>query len=205
MFPLDNSRKGTAEYCEKFPHRSIGGARMGSSVLRTDKFFFGVSSLDAVSVVFDDNFMLSKSRTRLYGAFYLNAVIGASIIMFGCMAAGEIIYDRNLFRGFLGEPSLWVGIFMETSIATMFMTVIGSLILYWFRSLRKDVFARVSAVVWCSLGLILIALYSHFYWTREWHLTAIAPGLVFGWILPGLLSIIYFVSLSLKLRQPTRD
>ena len=43
--------------------------------------------------------------------------------------------------------------------------VLGALILHHFRFLDRNVFARISALVWCLLGLILVALYRHFYWT----------------------------------------
>ncbi len=58
-----------------------------------------------------------------------------------------------------------------------------------------------SVMTWLSLSALLVGLYAHFYWTREWHLTAMAPGLIFGWILPGTLTLICFVRFSLKLRQ----
>lgn len=61
-----------------------------------------------------------------------------------------------------------------------FMTVIGALILYRFRFLDKKLFALTSIAVWGLLGIVVIALYSHFYWTREWHITEMTPGLVFG-------------------------
>ena len=57
--------------------------------------------------------------------------------MFGCMALGEFLYDKSLISGFLGRPLLWVGIFLETSVATLFMTTLGAVILYRFRSLDK--------------------------------------------------------------------
>ncbi len=149
--------------------------------------------------------MALKNKVVIYCAFFLKAVFIATVIMFGCMALGEIFYDKNLFSGFLRSPMLWVGIFLETSAATVSMTTIGAIILYRFRFLDKNLFARISAAVWCLLGIVVIALYSHFYWTRDWHITAMAPGLVFGWILPGLLSVICFVWLSLDLRTITED
>ena len=125
--------------------------------------------------------------------------------MFVCMALGELVYDKNLFSGFLRKPILWAGVLLETSVATIFMTSLGALILYRFRFLNKTMYVGLSALVWCLLGMLLIALYSHFYWTRDWHLTSIAPGLIFGWILPGVLSIVYFVTISLDLRLPNEN
>lgn len=149
--------------------------------------------------------MKSKSRMSVYGKFILKAILVASLIMFGCMALGEIFYDRNLFSGFLGKPLLWAGVFLETSVATILLAAVGALILYRFRFLSQKLFAGVSLAVWCLLDLILIVLYGHFYWEREWHITAMTPGLIFGWILPGLLTLVCFVALSFDLRQISRD
>jgi hypothetical protein len=149
--------------------------------------------------------MNTRSRLSIYVAFFLKAVFSALVIMFGCMALGELTYDAKLFSGFLKRPSLWVGILEETFIATLLMTALGACILHRFRFSSRRVFIRVSAFVFCLLGLILIALYSHFYWTRDWHITAMAPGLIFGWFLPGLLTVISFVSFSLHLRQPEQE
>ncbi len=149
--------------------------------------------------------MKSRSRLSVYGAFFLKAVLIASVIMFVCMVLGEVCWDKNLFSGFLRKPVLWGGIFLETTVATLFMTTLGALILYHFRFLNKKFFVGVSSAVWCLLGIVVIALYSHFYWIRDWHITAITPGLFFGWILPGMLSVICFVWLSLDLRITAQD
>ena len=100
------------------------------------------------------------------------------------MALGELLYDKSLFSGFLTKPKLWLGVFFETSVATIMMTGAGALIRSRLYYLRIEMFALASFLVWSLLGLLLIFLYSHFYWTREWHLTSIAPGLLFGWIAP---------------------
>jgi hypothetical protein len=40
-----------------------------------------------------------------------------------------------------------------------------------------------------------------FYWPREWHLTAIQPGLIFGWIIPCALILGAFIWFSEKLHN----
>ncbi len=172
-------------------------------VLKHSLFHTEANPLDVEPTTRENHSM--KTRFSIYTLFFLKAVSAASVIMFTCMALGELVYDKNLFSGFLSKPFLWVGVFLETSIATILMTAMGALILSYFRFLSKKAFASISAIVWCLLGILLIALYNYFYWKRDWHLTEIAPGLMFGWILPGVLSIIYFVSLSLDLRQMPRD
>lgn len=149
--------------------------------------------------------MKNRNRFSTYAAFYLKAILAASIIMFACMALGELLYDNNLFSGFLTRPSLWGAVFFETAIATILMTAIGSVILFRFRTYQRKVFVGISAGVWCGLGTALIILYSYFYWTREWQITAIAPGLIYGWILPGFIFITYLVSSSLSLREAIRN
>ena len=147
--------------------------------------------------------MVGRSKPALYSMFLLKAILAATLIMFGCMSMGELLYDENLFSGFLKRPSLWFGVFLETTIATIFMTAVGGLILYRFRYLSRNAFVRVAVVAWCLSGCALVALYSAFYWTRAWHLTVITPGFIFGWILPGLLFVTYLVFSSLEMRSKT--
>lgn len=123
--------------------------------------------------------------------------------MFVSMAAGELLIDSNLFSGFLKKPFIWYGIFLETGAATLLFSTIGLLILSRFRFLGKKAFSRVSLATWIFLSIILMALYAYFYWPREWHLTALTPGLIFGWLIPGILTIGWLVLFSLDLRQST--
>ncbi|RYZ93291.1 MAG: hypothetical protein EOP06_01445 [Proteobacteria bacterium] len=152
---------------------------------------------------FDLEYVLMKSKNGLstYGLFVLKAVLVASVLMFGCMSLGELVYDENLFSGFLHRPPLWFGILVETAIATLFMTLLGTPILYRLRYFHRRSFAVAATIIWCIAGLCLVGLYSYFYWTREWHITALTPGFIFGWILPGMLFVAYLVFTSLELRS----
>ena len=127
-------------------------------------------------------------------AFIAKCTFAAQLIMFSCMAAGEILYDENLFRGFLKRPEVWIYILLETAIASLPVCLIGLAVLKSgsdiFAAKDETEFAKKSAGVWITLGLAVIALYRFFYWPREWRLTAVAPGLIFGWILPCILTLI---------------
>lgn len=116
------------------------------------------------------------------------------------MALGELLIDPGLFSGFLLKPNLWAGIFIETSMATLVISLIGLFVLSKFRLVHRGAFVVISAVTWLLLSFALVALYAHFYWVREWHLTILTPGLIFGWIIPGCLTIGCLVLFSLGLR-----
>ena len=151
---------------------------------------------------------LSNGESRIktvYALFLSKALVAGLLIMFVCMASGELLYDSHLFSGFLTRPKLWIGIFFETTVAVTLMGIVASPVLYRFRFSTRRHFIVVSTLTWIALGCALVGLNSHFYWTREWHLTAIAPGLFFGWFLPGLLTVICFVWLSTGLRQSRRE
>lgn len=123
--------------------------------------------------------------------------------MFFCMAAGELLYDENLFRGFLKRPEIWPAIMVETAIASLIVSQLG---LYILRKLieilpvkNESDFLKKSLLTWLGVGLVLIALYRLFYWPREWRLTAMAAGLFFGWILPGGLTLAAWTHFSRRL------
>lgn len=80
---------------------------------------------------------MTAKRLSVYVSFFLKAVLIASAIMLICMALGELCWDKNLFSGFLYRPILWAGIVLETTVATLFMTTLGALILYRFRFFDK--------------------------------------------------------------------
>lgn len=145
--------------------------------------------------------MNNKSKVSIFSLFVLKSVLAASLIMFLCMAIGELFYDKNLFSGFLHRPTLWTAIFFETGVATILMTTIGALVLYQFRDKTKKQFLSVAALTWLLLDVLLISAYSYFYWTRDWHITKIAPGLIFGWILPGTLFTTYLIYSSFDLKE----
>lgn len=130
-------------------------------------------------------------------------ISSAVIIMFSCMMAGEILYDENLFRGFLKRPGIWPAIILETAIASLLVSQIGLFFLkklIEFEPIKSEAdFLKKSAFTWVSVGLVLVVFYWLFYWPREWRLTAMGAGLLFGWILPGILTLAAWTYFSRKL------
>jgi hypothetical protein len=108
--------------------------------------------------------------------FILKCMFISGFLMFVSMAAGEIFVDNNLFSGFLHRPSIWHGIFLESGIATFPVCLIGLFALGRVRTASKKTFLAISLAIWMLLGSAIIALYKIFYWSRDWHLTAIEPG-----------------------------
>lgn len=140
--------------------------------------------------------------------FIVKCVFVSCLLMFGSMAVGELFIDPNLFSGFLSKPELWFGIFLETAIATLPVCLLGTWFLskVQFQDKRKFLFG--SLATWLLLCSLVIALYKIFYFPREWKLTSIEPGLILGWVAPGILIIACFVWFSEKLysaRKPASN
>lgn len=131
--------------------------------------------------------------------FVLKSLLAAELLMFGSMAFGELFIDPNLFSGFLNKPSLWVGVLLETAIATLPVCFIGSWILskVSFQSMRN--FLLASSGVWLLLCSSVVVVYKVLYFARDWKITLLHPGILFGWIIPGILIIGCFVWFSEKL------
>jgi hypothetical protein len=123
----------------------------------------------------------------------------SGLMMFICMAAGEIFFDRQLFNGFLGRPSIWYRIFLESAIATLPVCLFGLLILNRFQFNSRKAFLWAASAVWASLSLLVVLLYKLFDWPRDWHFTLLDPGLIFGWFVPCLLILASFIWFSIGL------
>lgn len=131
--------------------------------------------------------------------FVLKCLLASELLMFGSMALGELLIDPNLFSGFLNKPQLWIGVLLETAVATLPVCFVGVFILSKvnFRSIER--FLLVSLGVWLALCSSVVALYKMFYFPRDWKLTLLHPGILFGWIIPGILIIGCFVWFSKKI------
>lgn len=131
--------------------------------------------------------------------FILKSLLASELLMFGSMAAGEIFIDSNLFSGFLRRPEIWHGIFLETAIATLPVCLLGAWILWKIKIYSKQSFLFVSLGTWLVLCFSVVGLYKIFYFPRDWKLTLLHPGILFGWVIPGILIIACFVLFSEKL------
>ena len=128
--------------------------------------------------------------------FVLKCVLVSELLMFGSMTAGELLIDPNLFSGFLNKPEIWYGIFLETAIATLPVCLLGAWILSKSKIQTKRNFLFASLGIWILLCLSVVVLYKIFYFPREWKLTLLHPGILFGWVIPGVLIIGCFVWFS---------
>lgn len=131
--------------------------------------------------------------------FVLKCLLVSELLMFGSMAAGELFIDPNLFSGFLSKPEIWYGIFLETAIATLPVCLLGAWILSKSKIQTKRNFLFASLITWLLLCVSVAGLYKIFYFPREWKLTLLHSGILFGWIIPGILIITCFVWFSEKL------
>lgn len=136
--------------------------------------------------------------------FVLKCLLASELLMFGSMAAGEIFIDPNLFSGFLTKPLLWGGVLLETAIATLPVCFVGAWILWKVNFEYRRNFFMASLGVWLVLCSSVVVLYKIFYFPREWKLTLLHPGILFGWVFPGILIIGCFVWFSEKLYSTRR-
>lgn len=134
--------------------------------------------------------------------FILKCLLASELLMLGSMAVGELFIDSNLFSGFFGKPEIWYGIFLETAIATLPVCLLGAWILWKSNIQTKRNFLLASLGTWLLLCLSVIGLYKIFYFPREWKLTLLHPGILFGWGIPGILIVASFVLFSEKLYEP---
>ncbi len=133
--------------------------------------------------------------------FIVKCFIASELLMFGSMASRELFFDPNLFSGFLSKPEIWYGIFLETALATLLVCLIGVWILSWIKFKDRRNFLIASIGTWVLLCSFVVAVYKIFYFPREWKLTSIEPGLIFGWIIPGVLTLACFAWFSEKLHH----
>ncbi len=128
--------------------------------------------------------------------FVGKCLLAAEILMFGSMAAGEVFIDLNLFGGFLTKPEIWYGIFFETAIAVLPVSLSGTWVLSKVRFQTKRIFLIASLSTWLLLCLMVVVFYQIFYFSNEWKVALLHPAMLFGWIIPGILIIGCFVWLS---------
>ena len=120
------------------------------------------------------------------------------VIMFTSMIAGELFIRSDLFNNFTTTPVLWGWISLETAISIIPVTLLGSIIINSFKSVDKNKFLIFSLVTWIFLYLLVAIFYKIAIVPNSSDLSILKPEIVWGWLIPGLLTMLFQIWLSKK-------
>ena len=130
--------------------------------------------------------------------FSLIVNIVGLIIMIISMMAGEYFIREDLFRNFTQSPIMWGWISIEFTIAFFPIAVLGFFILYKFKNLNKQRFLLFSTTTWISLFVFIALIYRLAGFVNEWSIVIIKPGVIFGWFIPGTITLFVLIWFSHK-------
>ncbi|MBC7420133.1 MAG: hypothetical protein H7328_05345 [Bdellovibrio sp.] len=136
---------------------------------------------------------------KKYPAIFFSIKCGliGGLVMFICMAAGELFVNPEMFSGFLRKPRIWPFIFIETAIwlAPFILLVVP---LLKRLSTKNPLHAKkVITISWIAVGLTIAIVYKFAYYSSDWSIVEIfRPDITFGWTLPYLIILISFIYLS---------
>lgn len=138
-------------------------------------------------------------------SFSIKCAIVGGLAMFLCMAAGGLFVDRGMFNDFINKPTIWPLVFFETAVWLLpFMLLIVPL-LNKLKSKEPKSAAKIIAVSWIVIGLLVAAGYNYAYFASDWSVSQITrPDVTFGWTLPYLMILVSFVYLSMDYLKTVR-
>lgn len=145
---------------------------------------------------------------KKYPAFFLilQCAFMGGLMMFICMAAGEIFVDPQMFGGFLSLPHIWPLIFLESAVWLIpFMAVVLPL-LKKLKNVSPLKSASLVAALWIAVGTLVVIGYKLTYYPKNWSLRQIARAdITFGWTIPCVLILALFIFFSLKYLEQIRN
>lgn len=128
---------------------------------------------------------------------YIVFPIVGGLIMLLAMMVGEWLYGP-IFNGFIHKPRLWLMAFLETIFWMLPLTWISGLFIAKlpFRNTGKLILVMVG--FWLLVSISIFALYIGVSDPRLplWHKAWVTPVYVFGWYLPGVMTILIFSTMS---------
>lgn len=150
--------------------------------------------------------MLKNRNAFKTMTYVLNCAFAAGLIMFICMAAGELFVNPQMFRGFLSKPKIWFLIFLESA-AWMIPMALLSLPFIWGLKKFKERGAKSIVVCgWAVLGVAAIVVYKTMYFPDEWAFDQITRAdITFGWTIPCVMILIANGILSLRYLKFVHD
>jgi len=129
--------------------------------------------------------------------FAITCSFVGGLIMFICMAAGELFVDPEMFRGFLKKPAIWPWIFIESAIWLMPFLLLIVPLLNCLKAMDPKKAARIISLSWIAVGLVVAVVYKYTYYSGDWSLEQMSrPDITFGWTIPYVIILVTFVYLS---------
>jgi hypothetical protein len=127
------------------------------------------------------------------------------LIMFVCMAVGEIFVNPQMFGAFLSRPSIWPWIFIESAIWLIPFMVIVLPLLKMLRNLPAAKSTAVIAGAWVAVGSLIVIGYKLTYHPDNWDLgQVLRADITFGWTIPCALILVLFIGFSTKYLERIR-
>ena len=130
--------------------------------------------------------------------FVLKCSLVCIVIMFGSMISGELFIRSSLFNNFISSPQLWGWVSLETAISIIPISLIGATTIYNLKEMKKSRLLIYSFIVWFSLYMLLAIIYKIAIIPNSSNLSLLKPEVVWGWIIPGTLTLSFQVWLSAK-------
>lgn len=144
-------------------------------------------------------FMSKRTKFLETIIYVLTCAFFAGLIMFVCMAAGEVSVDPQLFRGFLLKPKIWPLIFLESATWMIPMTLLSLPLLWILRQQKESVTTAIVVGGWAVLGIAAIVAYKIIYDPHDWALHQVTRAdVTFGWTIPCMVILITNSVLSLQ-------
>jgi hypothetical protein len=121
------------------------------------------------------------------------------LIMFICMAAGEIFVDSKMFNGFLQRPKIWPMIFVESAVWLIPFMIVVLPVLRKLKNLAAVKSALYIFGLWLTVGVLVIVGYKQTYYSGGWDLKQLARAdITFGWTIPCVLILALFIYFSMQ-------
>lgn len=132
-------------------------------------------------------------------SYILKCAFAAGLIMFICMAAGELFINPQMFKGFLAKPKIWFLIFLESAVWMIPMALISLPFLWSLRNLKNSKAKPIVISGWATLGIAAIITYKIIYFPNDWAAEKFTRAdIVFGWTIPCVIILITNAILSLS-------
>jgi hypothetical protein len=138
--------------------------------------------------------------------FILKCALFAGLIMFVCMAAGELLVDPLLFRGFLSRPRIWPMIFIESATWMIPLLLLFMPVLKKTKKMNPMKARSLIAGGWIAVGTLIVGAYKALYYPNHWELQRIARAdITFGWTLPCAIILAGLIVFSLQHLRTTTE
>lgn len=129
--------------------------------------------------------------------YFVYSLIGGGV-MLAAMLVGEYLHGP-IFNGFLHKPHLWIFALLETLFWVIPLTWVASVFIKKFPKIKGASLVGLSMIFWIGLSAGIFLIYQVVFVDSRlplWSEANIGLPYVFGWYIPGAITIILFSVLS---------